>query len=161
MVDLTPSMDGLGKDNCKTRRKTFKFKFGATYTRDLMVGKWDCALLSYCTVSWIVNYLKENKSNDTVLHRVFIWTRFFRLPYPLPQTGVCYMQKFPDKKHRKYLSKWWWYRPTQEKAIINCSLLSGLLSKHKETRTKRWPVWKRHFQCHFLQWKYSLCFVLT
>ena len=38
ILDLTPGFNGMGKDNCKMRRQTFKFLgFGVTYTRGLTV----------------------------------------------------------------------------------------------------------------------------
>ena len=38
ILDLTPGFNGLNKDNCKTKRETFKvFGFGAPYTRGLTV----------------------------------------------------------------------------------------------------------------------------
>ena len=37
ILDLTPSFNGLGKDNCKTRRETLRFGVGATYIRGLTV----------------------------------------------------------------------------------------------------------------------------
>ena len=41
-LDLTPGFSGLGRDNCKTRRKSFKFWDFVSYIRDFTV------LLSSC-----------------------------------------------------------------------------------------------------------------
>ena len=38
ILDLVPGFNGLGEDNHKTRRETFKWGFSVTYTRDFTVN---------------------------------------------------------------------------------------------------------------------------
>ena len=89
ILDLTPGFNGLGKDNCKTRRETFKhWDFGAPYLRGLMVIN----LRMYCTHCWIfttagtrwlttIAYLYNDVIMDTIASQITSLTIVYSTVY--------------------------------------------------------------------------------
>ena len=110
MLYLTPGVNGLDKDNCKTRRETFKvFGFGATYSRGLVVvinmSADDLTTQGASSIRSIWHFnenFTNNKTSDfclcqlNIIHGVWfrLWLRIDNVPshyrYQLRGTGVSH-----------------------------------------------------------------------
>ena len=67
ILDLTPGFIGLGKDNFKTRRGTFKFGwFGAAYIRDFTTH-----MFEYELVDWV--FFGSSNGLPPVWHQTISW----------------------------------------------------------------------------------------
>ena len=64
MLDLIPSFNGLGKDNCKTRRESFKF--------------WDLVRLVSETLQYFTNTLWHHNPNLMKIYNALTWKIMIR-----------------------------------------------------------------------------------